>query len=178
MLIPLGFLGTGVKAGFELISTTVLASAAATVTLTLPTGASTTYKHLQLRAVMQVASGGPDAQLRFNGDSGANYSWHIVFGNGTSPGTAVSSGTNQIGFGNASSTANTYGAAVIDILDAFNTSKNKVTRSLYGSQANSTVGLWSGAWYNTSAISSITILNSSAVNYAVGTRFSLYGVRA
>jgi hypothetical protein len=177
MLIPLGFLGGLVKGDFELISTTVLAATATSVTLTLPAGTSTTYKHLQLRYLGQTASGGPDVQLRFNGDSGANYSWHIVYGNGTSAGTASATSTNQIGFGNASSGANAFGGAIIDILDAFNTSKNKTTRSLYGSQGNLTVGLWSGAWYSTSAISTITILNSSAVNFTVGSRFSLYGVR-
>jgi hypothetical protein len=69
---------------------------------------------------------------------------------------------------------------VIDILDAFETTKNKTIRS-FGGQVGSGANLillHSGFWNNTAAISSITLGVNGAPQFATGCRFSLYGIKA
>jgi hypothetical protein len=67
-------------------------------------------------------------------------------------------------------------AFVCDILDPFETTKNKTIRSLAGYGSGGNVNLYSGLWINTSALTSITILASSG-NFASASRFSLYGIK-
>ena len=73
----------------------------------------------------------------------------------------------------------TFGAVVIDILDYANTNKYKTIRSLSGTDYNNTsgaVGLFSGSWRNTNAITTIKITASSA-NLAQYSQFALYGIK-
>jgi hypothetical protein len=185
--MPLGWVGAsgGVSAStFELIQTQVLASTATSVVFNISAAQQAAYKHLQLRIVTraQDAVGIGNGGIRFNSDTGNNYSWHQLLGDGstaTSGATPTTSFIGQLDQG-ASVTASSFAVNVTDILDAFNTSKNKTTRTLAGA-ANASGGnlvrLSSGAWYNTAAISSITFIASTATNIVVGSRFSLYGVQ-
>jgi hypothetical protein len=97
------------------------------------------YKHLQIRAIYRTNAafaGTLDMWMRFNSDTGSNYSRHVVAGNGATATAGANLTQTRIPFGNAipgaSSTANTFGAAVIDILDYASTNKNKTVRGLYG----------------------------------------------
>ena len=67
-------------------------------------------------------------------------------------------------------------AGVVDILDCSNTSKYKTMRALCGTDTNGggEVGLFSGVWQSTSAISSITISFSNIAQYST---FALYGIK-
>ena len=69
--------------------------------------------------------------------------------------------------------------AVADILDFNSTNKYKTVRGLGGYDGNDTNGIVtfrSGAWMNTAAVTSITLLpNSSFAQYS---SFALYGVKA
>ena len=181
MLIPLGILSGSVVASgatFELISTTVLASTASSVTFS---SIPSTYKHLQVRLTMSSSTALNDLALQFNGDTGANYAWHILTGTSTS---AVSqAGTSQnsirsVGH-NGGQNASNWMAAVIDVLDASSTSKYKTARVFggYAYSFNYDTTVASGLWMNTAAISSLTIFNSSSGVHNIGSRFSLYGVR-
>jgi hypothetical protein len=116
-----------------------------------------------------------------NGDTGANYTGHSLFGNGSS----VSSGFDGSGqtsawayyVPSASIASNIFGGAVIDILDAYSTTKNKVFRSLSGfTGASSVILLKSGMRISSESTTSITILPQSG-NFLTGSRFSLYGVK-
>lgn len=188
-MIPLGILATtsgGAAAGaYELISSTVLSSSAATVTFS---SIDQTYKHLQIRAVGRAASGGAGSLLvsaRFNADSGANYAYHDLFGSGSS--VVSSSATSStimpvLGAVGSAGEANAFGSAVIDILDYASSSKNKTVRSLTGFTQNTTplhrIYLRSGVWLNTAAITSIQLGDfSGGINLAAGSRISLYGIR-
>ena len=80
----------------------------------------------------------------------------------------------------ASATANAFGVTIIDILDYANTNKYKTFRSLVGSDTNDTngaVGLASGSWRSTSAITSITLSNNVSGNLAQYSSFALYGIK-
>jgi hypothetical protein len=162
---------------YELISTTILPSAQASVSFDVSTFAST-YKHLQIRSASLVNSGTTNlVTLRFNGDTGSNYVAHYLEGNGSSVTSNWSTTTTSIyyGYWGTGSTTAAHGA-VVDILDAYSTSKNKTIRSFNGNHtASPLVTIYSGLWMNTAATTSLTITSPS--NFLTGSRFSLYGIK-
>ncbi len=181
MLLPLGILASagGAAGAYELISTNVLTSATSSVTFS---SIVSTYKHLQIRTTYRRADAGTMlAMLTFNG-SGTGYAWHRLYGSGTTVSSDNSTGTTQIlTFGGPSSndTSGIFMPSIYDVLDYASTSKTKTVRALTGTEMNSTadvVCLSSGLWNNTSAVSSLTIA-SLAGNFAIGSRFSLYGIK-
>ena len=66
---------------FESISTQTLSGSASSVTFS---SIPSTYKHLQIRAIAQFSGGGVSyVPITFNGDTGLNYSYHWIYGNGS-----------------------------------------------------------------------------------------------
>ena len=183
MLIPLGILsaagaGGGEVPTYELIQTQILTSSQPSITFSNLGNFSSTYKHLQIRSASLVNSGVNLATLRFNGDTGSNYVAHYLEGNGSSVNANWSTTTTSIyyGFWGVGSTTSAHGA-VVDILDAYSTSKNKTIRSLNGIHTASgpLSTIYSGLWMNTASTTSLTITSPS--NFLIGSRFSLYGIR-
>jgi hypothetical protein len=186
MLIPLGILassGGGAAGSFELISTTILGSNQTSVTLDI-SGLSATYKHLQIRmAARQIGDGFGGMDMRANSDSGSNYSMHRLWGNGSS----VSSNANtsqtmaQIAYLNRSNSSDAFTGVVLDILDPYSTNKNKTFRTLFGvpnTSSGNYNGIFSGAWYSTSAMTSITLYaDSGGGTFGTNSRFSIYGIK-
>jgi len=187
MLLPLGILASASGgADYELISTTVLGSSQSSVTLTLPAGTSTTYKHLQIRGMARTSTvtGYTSAGIRFNGDTAGNYSAHELVGSGSgSPSSG--GGANQTSpfiwrISGGSLNSNIFGSAIIDVLDAFDTNKYKTVRCLSGMEGgsgNTIIQLTSAGWRSTAAVTSITFVDASAGNFVTGSRFSLYGLK-
>jgi hypothetical protein len=147
-----------------------------------------TYTHLQIRAIGRTTTAGVSdnaVHIRFNSDSGANYSYHGLFGDGSSAfAYAVASNTSgQISqLPTAGRTGSVFAGSVTDILDYANTSKNKTVRSLCGNNTNDTnglVGLISSSWYSTTAINSITLISANAgtFTFAQHSQFALYGIK-
>jgi hypothetical protein len=184
MLIPLGILassGAAPMGDYELIQTTILGSNQASVIFDVSSFAST-YKHLQIRAVMKTDHAAPweVGQIRLNGDSGSNYSAHGLLGNGSSVSSyAVTSGSSIGYFTAGTTTANTFGGLVIDILDSYSTTKNKTLRIMSGAVPATSMELRfiSGAWYNTASITSATLSPVFGTTILTGSRFSIYGIR-
>lgn len=137
------------------------------------------FQHLQVRGALRHNTADRGSTIRFNSDSGNNYAWHRVFGDGASAtASATTSTSNIFAHVGAASTADAVGGFVLDILDYGNTSKNKTTRSLTGTDANGNgyVMLTSGLWMSTSAVTSITFTVDG--NYEQFSTVALYGVRA
>ncbi len=190
MLIPIGFLAAsgGVEPPFEWITTTTLGADTASITFDVSAYAST-YKHLQIRGYARSSEAADTSQMdiRFNGVTTANQSSHYMTGR-LSDNQVISGGlTNQtfmrianISGSNPAATA--FSPFVLDVLDAFSTTKGKVVRGLSGSLYNyppsSKFGLTSGATQMTNAISTVTLLVSNGgYNLKTGSRISIYGVR-
>ena len=138
------------------------------------------YTHLQIRAFTGTATYWSNAgYVHFNGDTTtSNYNEHAIYGSGASAGAYYTS-SNQGLFYLGKSTSG-FDAAVIDILDYTNTSKNKVSRSLFGYDVNGAtgyVGLISGLWRNTAAVTSITITAGGIGDFAQYSQFALYGIK-
>jgi hypothetical protein len=171
--------------GFVSIATTTLSSNSSTITFS---GIPSVYKHLQLRIIARSdnsPNAGVDGVLVFNGDTGANYSYHYLLGYGTgiiAGGTANASSIVPGIMASASgSPSGVYAATVIDILDYQNTNKYKTTRSLDALEPNQSSGrdlrYVSGSWRSTSAISSITITTAPSANFIQYSSFALYGIQ-
>ena len=132
-----------------------------------------TYTHLQIRAFVNSGV----AAIRFNSDSGSNYTRHYLQGNGSSVAAGASTSATSMSIVDYGSTANIFTSNIIDILDYANTNKYKTVRNLCGTDVNGaggTVTLFSGLWLSTSAISTITITGGTAVQYS---SFALYGIK-
>jgi hypothetical protein len=172
--------GAGAAGSFDLLETQVLGSATSSITFSsLSTYSS--YQHLQIRfAGTQVDVGGLDSMaMRINGDTGSNYNSHFLRGLNSSIGSGGTGTTNYPNIGlMAGKGGSESSGMVIDFLDAFETSKYKVVRSLGGAAGTGDkgVGLYSVLWMNTNAISSITLKGQTG-NLAANSRFSLYGIK-
>jgi hypothetical protein len=183
MLIPLGFLagsGGAVEPAYELISTTILDTTTASVTFSSLGDYSSTYKHLQIRlSAKQSSTGYGEFRLRFNSDTGSNYSNHHLAGNGSSVSSAgqASQTSARAGWLVRNSVANIFSVGVVDILDAYSTTKNKTFRSLAGGPDTGSREIYfgSGAYFSTASVTTITITPDQ--NFLAGSRFSLYGIR-
>ena len=193
MPILLGILDSGGAAGiassYESIQTiTVGSGGSASIEFT---SIPSTYTHLQIRSIARSTNGstnGISTYVRFNSDTGSNYSYHglttyqgagsaiDVFGAANS--TFALAGTMP----NSGLLSNMFDGTVIDILDYANTNKYKTTRSLSGYDMNGAttgynyLGLYSSSWRSTSAVSTITLLGASN-DFAQYSSFALYGIK-
>jgi hypothetical protein len=160
----------------------------ATVTLSSGTSSSfdftsipSTYKHLQIRGVAYASGAGSnwyDAFMQFNGDTGSNYDYHALQGNGTSVSSEASLNRSNMIVGYFGGV--NQSAMVIDILDYANTNKNKTVRALTGLGQNGSndrgIVLASNCWRSTAAITSIKLFPSTSVANPF-TQFALYGIK-
>jgi hypothetical protein len=178
---------SAVNSSFVLLETVTLTSAQASVEFAnLNTKyAALGYQHLQIRAVSRTEQSGTARAmaLRLNGDSGNNYAWHILDGDGSTVTSRNGTSQNVVYAGQtqgSGSAANAFVVGVIDLLDPFETTKNKTLRALGGSVGTGTqfIRLYSGFRNNTAAINSVTLYAEDlSSNFVIGSRFSIYGLK-
>ena len=172
---------------FELLDSRVLSSSAANITFSSLNTLAAGYKHLQIRAVSRdtrAISGSNNVIMTFNGDSASNYyQLHFMKGDGSNGSTGAEGAASYIlpyTQPSANDTADAFAVAVIDLLDAFSSSKYTTSRSFRGvnlAAAYSTqVGLSSGLWMNTAALTEIK-LQPIIGSFAAKTMIALYGVK-
>ncbi len=177
------------SSSYESIQTITVSSAQSSVSFT---SIPSTYKHLQIRYTGLTSRGtyGSDGMLlRFNGDTGTNYSWHATRGRGSGTpygggGGGESSMYFDWGFG---TTVTNYPASgIIDILDYANTNKAKTLRGITGLDINGSVAGYAGAvtqisggWFYSGnpAITSITFTSANSANIETYSKFALYGIK-
>jgi hypothetical protein len=180
--------GRGVAVGSydSLATITVPSGGLASLTFAgIPTG----YQHLQIRAIARntVASTGAEGvAFVINGDTSASYAYQSLqtinvvnsgnpFTNAFASQTSVITGVSVEG----GELANAFSANIIDVLDYRNVTKNKTFRTLYGMNTNGgtdVLGLRSGVWLKTDAITSLTLTNTNG-SFAQHSFFALYGVK-
>ena len=161
---------------YESIATVTVGSPVATVSFS---SIPATYTHLQVRLIAKSTETLYDQSdainFYFNADTTyTNYRSHWLRGDGSSATSSQiqSAGyniyTGTIASGHSSQTS-MFGAQIIDILDYANTNKYKTVRTLDGDDLNSAlglVGLYSGLWMSTSAITGLTFNVTNASNFA------------
>lgn len=137
------------------------------------TSISGSYTDLVLVTDFAVSSAG-DFYLRFNSDTGTNYSVTILVGDGTS---AVSSRSSTIGYISPNYNSDQISQRVIhnwSIQNYSNTTTYKTALCRYNNASRQTVAAV-GLWRSTSAITSINIARSAG-NFTAGSTFTLYGI--
>jgi hypothetical protein len=157
------------------------------------TSIPSTYTHLQIRAISRYTgtqNSGAEVYMQFNNDTASNYSLHRLLAYANLSEAALSAAglatqtRLQCGYttgGTSGGTTNMFGAQVIDILDYKNTNKAKTVRTLGGYDSNTdtgyrSIGIHSGNWRSTSAITSIKIFPETD-SWAQYSSFALYGIR-
>jgi len=164
-----------VSNSYESIATvTVGSGGAADVTFS---SIPATYTHLQIRGISN-NSAAQSTYIRLNGDTASNYSWHVLYGNGSSTFSANSTSSNIMYSMYSSTTASIFGVTVTDILDYKDTNKYTTIRVLTGYDTNGAgdVLLYSGNWRSTSAVTSIVLFPASG-NFNQYSQFALYGIK-
>lgn len=164
---------------YELISSNVLASAAASVTFS---SIPATYTDLVLRWSARGATNFDTVSLRINGNSSVLYSYRILRGTGS---TAVSGndggGDSQLPFSygvvQSTYTASTFSSGEFYIPN-YTTSQNRPIGSFQTQENNATasgIAVTAGLFRDTTAISSLTMTGTG--NLAAGSSFYLYGIK-
>ena len=167
---------------YESIATVTVSSPVSSISFT---SIPSTYKHLQIRSIARgtVAQAEMQTFYQFNSDTGSNYAYHLLRGNGSATFSdqlnSTTAASAQIRYSAASATSGIFGVGVTDILDYSNTTTNKTVRNLGGVDANGSgqVYFTSGLWQSTTAITSIYIGINDGGNFAQYTQFALYGIK-
>ena len=156
-------------ATYEPIASVTLGSATNTLSFT---GIPGTFTDLILIINNVDTVQGSGKRIRFNGDSGSNYSRTFIYGNG---GSAVSGrNSNQANVDMPTST--TRYTERVQIMSYANTSVFKTL--LYDfAMPSYLIGRMVSLWRSTSAITSMEI-SSGGVNFAAGSTWSLFGIKA
>jgi len=154
------------------LANTTLGSNATTVTFS---SISQAYQDLYL-VVVGKASAGYFSNIRFNGDSGANYNVLRFTGTGTTVASGVYAAASRGLISDLSMNSSITGAAFVHILDYARTDKHKTTIGDVHADNGYAIEMLCNRWANTAAITSIAISNDAGT-YQTGTTFALYGVR-
>jgi hypothetical protein len=170
---------------YSTIATTTLGSAQSSYTFTSIPG---TYTDLVL--VMNAATThtiSTFVYMRFNSDSGTNYSVTEIYGDGTSAlsGQSTNRSRGWLGYDIGMSATLGENISIANIMNYSNTSTNKTWLSRFnragGSYDYPGTNASAGLWRNTAAITSVEIRSSRGdvdYNFAIGSTFTLYGIAA
>ncbi|NDD85580.1 hypothetical protein EBZ38_15065 [bacterium] len=159
-------------ATYEPIATTTLGSAASSITFNSIPG---TYTDLRLVFTGKSAGGSNTLRLRFNSDSGTNYSRTSLTGSGSSATSAQNSSTDNAFIG----AVNTLQMMCnVDIFSyAGSTNKTLLSELSLDQNGSGEVRRTVCLWRSTSVITAIE-LYLSAANFDAGATATLYGIKA
>jgi hypothetical protein len=156
---------------YEAIATTTASGGESSIDFT---SIPTTYTDLVILANIS-ATTAYEFFMRFNSDSGTNYSVIGLEGNGTTPSSFRETNSPRANTGYSPSTNPT--PIIINLQNYANTTtyKNYISRS---SPAAGSVIAYAGIWSSTAAITSISFTLTTAKTFNAGTVISLYGIKA
>jgi hypothetical protein len=139
-----------------------------------------TFGTLVLSMMNLSATNGPELGIRFNGDSGTNYQHCRVNADGTIFSADSQTGKTYARIGDNNTTPNSNLAHIPNYANTsvYKTVYNEGVSNQSVSNANNRAANYTGVWKNTSAITSISVVNESNVAHAVNSVLSLYGLRA
>lgn len=156
------------------IAETTLSSAASAITFS---SIPNTYTDLVLVTALQYTAGG-GTLVRFNSDSGTNYSYTYIYGDGTSAasGRGVDRTSIVVDLASGFSTTN-FGMFTMNIFNyTGSTNKTVLIENSNDKNGSGTVERSVRLWRNASAINTISITHSAST-FAIGTTVALYGIK-
>ena len=158
---------------YEAIATqTTTATSTTTVSFT---SIPSTYTDLVI-AFGAIGASDTQVRMRFNNDTGSNYSYTVISGNGTI--------TEAFRQANGSSLTTDYyysvttngGASLINVMNYANTTSFKTT-VMRANNASYASMFSIGKWASTSAINQIDLICTTG-SFAAGSTLSIYGIKA
>jgi hypothetical protein len=165
-------------ATYETIATTTLGSATGTVTFS---SIPSTYTDLVIVISPTATNGNYDVGMRYNSDSGSNYSWTSISFNADNSGSAYSeraTNATSITARTNIATVNPY-PVIFEILNYSNTTTYKTSLSRIARETYA-VARTVGLWRSTSAINEVSfvLVGGGSTTYKAGTVITLYGIKA
>jgi hypothetical protein len=162
-------------ATYESIATTTLGSAATSITFS---SIPSTYTDLRV-VFVGTQSTGTACFVRLNSDTGTNYSYTYLWGNGSSVGSGRAINEDWILIDLASGFGSTYPAMFqMDLFSyAGSTFKTMLVQNSNDKNGSGSVERSVRLWRSTSAINTISINSYNAANFAIGTTATLYGIK-
>ena len=171
----------------DVLAEEILTSSQASVTFSGLDTLAAGYKHLQIRMVARSDEAGSsnarDLRIQVNADTGANYAAHVLRGDGAAVYSNAASSQTSVATAMAmlprpSNPTTQFGAAVIDALDVFETTKYTTFRMFGGVKPDGEDQIWlgSGLWMNTAALTEIKLFANSG-NFGSDSAFALIGVK-
>lgn len=164
-------------ATYDKIATYTIPSAVSTYTFS---SIPTTYTDLVIIATTRISGTSatyPECSLRFNSDTGSNYSNTYVLGTGSAAASGRGSNFTYADCGYLGANNGNPNLRIINVMNYSNTTTNKAIISRGSSDNGSQVIIYNNLWRNTAAITSVTIFTQSG-NYTTDTTFTLYGIKA
>ena len=163
---------------YESIATTTAATATASVTFSSISGS---YTDLCVVFAGTAGGGNNNLILTFNSDTGSNYSWTDMEGDGSNFDSYRLSNQAGIKFAyNYVATGTSQCNTIMHIMNYSNTTTYKTALGRVNTPTNATIYVGTtagvGLWRNTAAITSLTCSNGD--NWASGSTFTLYGIKA
>ena len=167
---------------YQIATATVTSGGTSSITFS---SIPSTYKNLHIRisaAATRATYGTDSIGFKINNDTGANYSFHQTYGDGSVAYTLGVANASNMYWDTIGTTQSSLGGGVVDILDYANTNKYKTFRSLMGIDLNGTIAGYSGSiclasgnWRNTAAITDINIYPIYGTGFNQYSSFALYG---
>jgi hypothetical protein len=157
------------------LATVTLSSSASSVTFS---SIPATYRDLIL-VVNSQQDATTGAGIRFNADSGSNYSHVVMRNSGGSPVSGTFTGTNFLSSWSSRLSGSRY-MLVFQAMDYSATDKHKTVIYRNGYTDNDSVQsveAFAARWANTGAVTSLAITTGSG-NFSSGSTFNLFGVIA
>jgi hypothetical protein len=159
---------------YEPIATTTLGSAAASITFS---SIASSWTDLRI-SFTGTATGGTSPIIRFNSDTGTNYSQTILYGDGSAAYSYNYTSQGKIFLNPDSSFNATPQFNTIDIFSyAGSTYKTALVTSQHDKNGSGVVERIVGLWRSTSAITSVTLSLNGGQNMDIGTIATLYGIK-
>ena len=131
---------------------------------------------LVINAATAASTGNPS--IRFNGDTANNYSFTILYGNGTSAASTRDSNLSYLYFAVATFLNTTYDENLIIQIQNYSNATTYKTSLARVNKASTGVEATVGLWRNTAAINSLTIFLPNGSNFSSTSTFTLYGIAA
>ena len=165
----------------KIASVTVGSGGASSIDFTSIPG---TYTDLCIKASLRstVSQTNDYGIIQFNGDTGSNYPWLQLAGNGNAASTSsgTSTGALVLRYSAANATANTFGSDELYIPNYAGSSYKSISTDTVsennGSAASDAIAsLWAGLWNNTAAITSLSLKPASG-NFVQYSTAVLYGI--
>jgi hypothetical protein len=163
-------------ATYEKIATNTV-SGTSTNTVTFSSISSAYTDIFAIASVATISGTASYLDMRFNSDSGTNYSAITMYGNPA--GSANLTGRTGVpcGITDITNAANTFNTFLVNVMNYTNTTTFKTALCRSEHASNNVVGASVGTWRNTAAINTITFVFGSG-NFRAGSIFTLYGIKA